>query len=315
MPTKKPARPKAAKKPAPKKAAKPAKKIAAKKPAAKKPAKPAAKKAAKPAKKPMQKKLILALLGLLAAGVVGVNAQTPAPAPAAPAASWTLTPAFASQYMFRGVRLGGPSFQPSVSYTDGPLSAGIWANVPISDKVPGQSDPEFDFTGSYTETINDSLSLVAGVTVYWYPNAEKKNGFYESTVEPNLALNYTVQGVTFTPKVYYDVVLNGPTFEFNVAYNFPLKDMGTELDFVGTVGTFKWRTAFENSSPETKNYGNYWLVGVTIPFQITMESKLSLGFAYTKGSDNFFKTGTAPKFPNPSPLSRGVVTVSYAFTF
>jgi RNA polymerase-binding transcription factor DksA len=58
MPTKKPARPKAAKKPAPKKAAKPAKKIAAKKPAAKKPAKPAAKKAAKPAKKPMQKKPI-----------------------------------------------------------------------------------------------------------------------------------------------------------------------------------------------------------------------------------------------------------------
>ena len=85
---------------------------------------------------------------------------------------WGLTPAVVSQYMFRGVRRGGPSFEPTIEYDYGSLAVGVWANFPLMDKVVGQSDPEFDFYGSYTvEVVKDAVSLAPGVTIYTYPNA------------------------------------------------------------------------------------------------------------------------------------------------
>ena len=262
----------------------------------------------------------------LAFGALSTSAQPAAPAdtapaavtpaPAAPSASWVFTPSFASQYMFRGARLGGPSFQPSLEYDNGNTAVGVWANTPLKDKVVGQSDPEFDFYATYSfEQIKDTLTWVPGVTIYTYPNATRANGFYKATVEPNLALNYTIAGLKLTPKVYYDFILKGPTLEFNAAYTVPLKDLNTELDFTGTVGTFLWTSAAPDQGADVRNYGNYYLVGVALPFQVTKDSKLTLGFAYTKGSENFIKVGTAPKSLNTAAVGRGVATVSYAFTF
>ena len=173
---------------------------------------------------------------LIAALITGValRADSTAPAPAAvsaPSSSWIFTPSIASQYMFRGARLGGPSFQPSAEYDQGNLAVGVWANVPLTDKVEGQSDPEFDFYGSYTmEAIKDTLTWAPGVTIYTYPDAKKSNGFYTATFEPNIALNYTVAGWKFTPKLYYDLVLKGPTYEFTAAYVIPLKDAQKRMD-------------------------------------------------------------------------------------
>ncbi len=278
----------------------------------------------------MQKKLLLVLLSALTAGALSSRAQTaapttppapataataPAPAPAAPSASWVFTPAFASQYMFRGARLGGPSLEPTLEFDYGNLALGVWANFPLKDKVPGQSDPEIDPYGSYKFVISDAFNIQPGFTWYNYPRAEKNNGFYKSTFEPNLAVNYTVAGITLTPKLYYDVVLDGPTAEFTAAYALPLKDAGTELDFTGTVGTFKWKDALENTTPSAKNWGNYWLAQVAAPFQVTKDQKLTIALAYTKGSDNFVKIGSTPKFSNTAAVGRGVLTISYAFSF
>lgn len=267
-------------------------------------------------------KLALLLTGLATISPALSQAQTatPAPAPApvaeAPSASWILTPSFASQYMFRGVRLGGPSFQPSLEFDYGSLAVGVWSNFPMKDRVPGQSDPEFDVYGSYTFTvIPDQLTLVPGFTWYNYPDADKANGFYKGTFEPSLAANYTIGMVKLTPKVYYDVVLDGATYELTATLAVPLKDLGTELDFTGTVGTFKWDNAIENASPDIKNWGDYWLVGVAMPFQITPSSKLTLGVAYTKGSGNYLKQGTDPRLANTAAVGRTVATVSYAWTF
>jgi len=229
--------------------------------------------------------------------------------------SIVVTPSVVNQYMFRGVRLGGPAFQPSVEVDAGNLAVGVWANTPISDKVPGQSDPEIDPYASYTLAINDSLSIAPGFTWYNYPSADTNNGFFKSTFEPNIALNYTVSGVKFTPKVYYDVVLKGPTYELNVTYAVPLKDAGTELDFTATGGTFIIDNSIKGASPEIKNWGNYYLVGVAMPFAITKESKLTFGIAYTKGSGNYFKQAGSGKALNTSAVGRGVATLSYAYTF
>ena len=96
--------------------------------------------------------------------------------------------------MFRGSRLGGQSFEPSVEGDYGStIKLGIWNNEPInnSNKVHGQSDPEIDPYGSYTYAINDSLSLQPGFTWYNYPDAPKSAGLLQVDVraEPGAELH------------------------------------------------------------------------------------------------------------------------------
>jgi len=260
----------------------------------------------------------LALLSALIVGALPVSAQTasaPVPAPAAPSVSVTVTPAVVSQYMFRGQRLGGPSFQPAVELGYGNWVGGLWSNFPIKDKVPGTSDPEFDFYGSYTATVSDAVSVVPGFTAYVYPNAKAKDGFYKFTFEPSLAVNYTTSGIKFTPKIFYDFVLDGPTFEIAAAYALPLKELGTELGFSAAYGTYLLNDFAKDSSPRTKAWGDYWSVGVAAPFQLTKESKITVGFAYAKGDSAYIKTGSAPKAVNSAAVGRGVVTLSYSYAF
>lgn len=253
---------------------------------------------------------------LLAALISGtsLSAQTPAPAEA-PAGSWVLTSAVASQYMFRGARLGGGSFQPSAEYDAGATGLGVWASFPLKDKVTGQSDPEFDFYGFYSMEVGKDVALAPGFTIYTFPDAKKNKGFYKERFEPNIALNFTLVGLRITPKLYYDMVLKGPTAELTAAFAVPLTDLGTELDFTGTIGTFKSKNYAAETTPDIKNWGDYYLIGVALPYQVTRNSKFTLGWAYAKGSNNFLKQGTASRNPNSAALGRGVLTLSYAITF
>jgi uncharacterized protein (TIGR02001 family) len=258
----------------------------------------------------------LALISALVVGAFSAQAQSvPAPASAVPTVSVTATPSIVSQYMFRGQRLGGPSFQPAVELGYGDVVAGVWSNFPLADKVPGVSDPEFDFYGSDTVTLNPASSVVVGFTYYYYPRADLNAGLYRSTFEPNIAFNYTLAGLKLTPKLYWDFMLKGPTYEFTAAYAVPLKEIGTELDFSAVGGTYLVKDASRNFSPAVKAWGNYWLLSAAAPFQLTKESKLTVGFAYTKGSNAFAKQGSFPKSSISSAVGRGVVTISYAYSF
>ena len=229
--------------------------------------------------------------------------------------SVVVTPSFVNQYMFRGVRLGGPSFEPSVEADAGNLALGLWTNFPIQDKVPNQSDPELDPFGFYTFTVNDSVSIAPGFTWYNYPNADTHNGFFKSRFEPNIALNYTVTGVRLTPKLYYDLAFQGPTYELTAAYSIPLKAIGSELDWTASAGTFKIADAAKAANPAVKDWGNYYLFGVSLPLAIAKESNFIVGFAYTAGSANFLKAGSLPKVENTTTAGRGVVSLGYAYTF
>lgn len=264
----------------------------------------------------MKPSRLLALFCTLAVGSTLLAQAPAAETTAAPApVSWTVSAAGVSQYMFRGMRLSGPAIQPAVEMGSGNLALGVWSSFPLDDTTPGQSDPEIDGYGSYKFVLSEALSIQPGFTWYNYPRAEKANGFYKSTFEPSIALNYSVAGFTFTPKYYYDVVLEGPTYELNVLYALPLKQIGSELDFIGTVGTYIWKDAWENTDPKMKNWGDYWLVGVSMPFQVSSNSKLTLGVSYTKGSNNYLKQGTAPRFWNSMAAARGFATVSYVMSF
>ena len=262
----------------------------------------------------MKNKLILLLLTSLTTAVPGMHAQAAAPA-AAPSVSFTATASVVSQYMFRGQRLNGAGFQPAIEMAAGDFTAGIWSNLVLDDKVEDSSDPEFDLYGSYTMTIGKDLTFVPGFTAYVYPSAPTSAGFYRSTFEPSLALNYTVAGAKLTPKLYYDTVLEGATYELTAAYAVPLKDIGSELGFTATVGTYLLKEFVNNSTPGVKAWGDYWLVGVTMPFQLDKNSKLSLGFAYTEGRNAHTKHGNLGQARNSLAVGRGVVTVSYSRSF
>jgi uncharacterized protein (TIGR02001 family) len=266
----------------------------------------------------MNKKLLLAGAAALA-GTVASFAQAPAPGPvpAAPAVTVTATASVVSQYMFRGLRLSDGGLQPAVEVATGDLTLGAWGNFPFDgDKVPDSSDPEIDLYGSYTFKLEDGITLAPGFTSYHFPNAPSGAGFYKNTFEPNIALSWTMSdGVKLTPKVYYDVVLKGPTYEVTAFYAVPLKDIGSELDFTATYGSYKWKDFANDVSPRVKAWGQYWLVGVAAPFQITPKSKLTLGFAYTEGKKAYTKQGNFGKSPNSLAIGRGVVNLSYSYTF
>lgn len=242
-------------------------------------------------------------------------AQTSGPGASAPAVSVTATASVVSQYMFRGQRLNGAGFQPTVEMAAGSFTAGLWGNFVLEEKVPDSSDPEIDLYGSYTMTVGPDLTLVPGFTAYFYPSAPSGAGLYRTTFEPNLALNYTVAGVRLTPKFYYDTVLRGSTYELSAAYALPLKGLGSELDFTATFGTYLFKDVANDTTPKVKSWGEYWLVGVAMPFQLSRDSRLSLGWAYTEGRNAFAKQGSRPQSVNSLAVGRGVITVSYTRSF
>jgi hypothetical protein len=218
--------------------------------------------------------------------------------------------------MWRGLRLSGGAFQPAVEVAAGSAAVGLWASTPFDSKiVPDSSDPEIDFYGSYTFTVSENTTVVPGFTTYIYPKAPTNAGWYRSTFEPNVALNYTFSGIKLTPKVYYDFITKGPTLELTGFYAVPLKGLGTELDFTAQIGTYKWTDFANDSSPSAKAWGDYWMAGVTIPIQVTPLDKIVLGFTYTEGRNAYVKLGSDPKSINAGAIGRGFATLSYLRTF
>jgi hypothetical protein len=264
--------------------------------------------------KPMNTKLLL--VSSLVAILAGANAQTTSGLAGSRAVSVTATGSLVSQYMFRGLRLSGGGVQPAVEATAGDLTLGAWSNWPFDgDKVPDSSNPEIDLYGSYAFALSKEANVAPGFTLYWFPDAPTNAGFYKNTFEPNIALNYTFQGVKLTPKFYYDMVLDGPTYELTATCAVPLKDFGSELDFIATAGTYKWKDAANKTSPDVKAWGDYWLLGVSMPFQFAPNQKVTVGFAYTEGRRAFTKQGSRPRATNPLAIGRGVASISYAYTF
>ena len=95
----------------------------------------------------------------------------------------------------------------------------------------------------------------------------------------------------------------------------PLKELGTSLNFGATIGTYFGTDVVNEAYANTRGWGNYWLAGVTLPYQINKPSVLSLGWAYTDGNSSYTKEPGFPKQKNTEAVGRGVLSISYAWTF
>src|SRR3954471_7863714 len=105
----------------------------------------------------MNKKLLLIGLSAFAVTRIAFAEALGSVAPA-PSISITTTASVVSQYMFRGQRLNGAGFEPTVEMAAGDFTAGVWGNFPLRDIVPDSSDPEIDIYGSYAMKLSDSAS-------------------------------------------------------------------------------------------------------------------------------------------------------------
>ena len=206
--------------------------------------------------------------------------------------SVTATPSWVSEYMFRGQRRAGSSFQPSVEADGSGWAGGAWMSFPVADRFQGQANPETDVYGSYTANLGKSLSLQPGFTFY---NFARGTGT-PSAFEPNLALNWTADGIRLSPKIYEDVTRRIFTGEVNAVTALPIRAWGTEVDLGATLGDFSGQ----------RERGGYWLAQASVPYQLGIHARASVGYGYTEGFSGHHV---------PLEASRGVVTVSLAYTF
>jgi uncharacterized protein (TIGR02001 family) len=259
------------------------------------------------------KKSLALLVGAILATALpsGAFAQT-AMLPAG--ASLSVTPSVVSNYMFRGTRLGGLSFQGAAELTAGSLATGVWWNNPIEQDVPGVSDPEFDVYASYGIPLSDSLTLTPGGTWYVYPNADKSAGSFKQTLEFSASLDYTSGGFAASPKFYWDTKLKQATLELGASYTMPIEGWDTTVTLSGLVGTYLADRA-ANSNVDTKAWGDYYQFGINAPYQVSEFSSIDFGVAYHAGSNSYVNAKGSGNVKNSLEDERVVFSAAYSFNF
>jgi hypothetical protein len=52
-----------------------------------------------------------------------------------------------------------------------------------------------------------------------------------------------------------------------------------------------------------------------VPFQVSKTSKITVGWSYSAGSNNYLKQGSQGKTVNTAAIGRGFATVGYTITY
>ena len=159
-----------------------------------------------------------------------------------------------SEYVFRGVSLGGSSLQPSTEIsTDIGITVGAWYSAGIGSDSSVQAD-EIDLYVNYSLPFDAPVSFDVGGTYYYFPQS---GSLFET--DGGAAGSYEIYGsaglkdVVLSPSatVYYDLTLESLTLEGSIGHSFPLPRDGWSLDLGLTgghvdfddVGSYEWGTA------------------------------------------------------------------------
>jgi len=238
---------------------------------------------------------------------------------------FTVTPAFVSDYYWRGQKQGGPSFQPSIGYEKGPWSFGLTLAVPMDTKKEKMSEtvyPEIDLSASYEFSFaNDHFKILPGILAYTYLTADDSNStpapgddFHKAVIEPTVSFAFSAKDFNLSLNLYYDVIQKGPSYEVAAGYSISIAErFGVELAALAgkydqtDVDTIK-------TDPKLTSTGNYWQAGVSVPIELTKTMTVTPGWLYSKGYDHIAQRKNEPKMQLPDE-GRGVFSLSFSYTF
>lgn len=168
---------------------------------------------------------------------------------------------FASEYVFRGIKLGDFSLQPSVQFAQDGFYGGIWAQQPLEKRSSRGWTDEVDIFAGYTPELSDTVSLDVGATHYHYPVGG-------STTELFVGANFTFDTITPGVYAYYDLDLEAFTVQGNLGFSIPFDEAGTSLDVALALG---------NVSPDVGESYTYYSVGLSVPYKINEHASVNAG--------------------------------------
>lgn len=213
-----------------------------------------------------------------------------------------------TEYVFRGVSLGGDSIQPYTEISAGGFTVGAWYSVGFGADSAVQAD-EVDLYASYSVPLDGPVSLDIGGTYYHFPQS---GAFFET--EGGSAGSYEVFGsVGFgevplapTATVYYDFTFESLTLEGSVGHSFELAregwttDLGLTAGFVDVSGgNYEWATATVALNKAVTDDIGFYISGNfslnsndnTLGFDRVVDPATEVAFA-TVDSDNLLWFGT-----------------------
>jgi uncharacterized protein (TIGR02001 family) len=231
------------------------------------------------------KKIALLLAALMPASAL--TAADPVPA-------YTVTTDFtyASDYVFRGLKSAGNSFQPSVEVAVGDLSFGLWSNQPITRN----ENNEIDLYAGYRWAVNSRFLVEAAATYYWYPEARTSLGQTTDTYELGFGASYDMAPLTPSLFYYHDFRLKADTLQAAIGHKMPL---GSVSAATFETSVFAGAVRMDDVSPDAggaavgESY-TYYGVDLSIPYKLSANATFTVAGHYVRNR-NLTPTAGLPK--------------------
>ena len=195
----------------------------------------------------------------------------------------TVSVDYFNRYVWRGLDIANtPSLQPTLSLGFVGFEAGIWGAYTLSNQQ-SESD-EIDFWIGYTHETENSISISAVITDYYFPNVGIdffNFNNYDDELEdgtPDPGAHTLEAGLSLTGPESFPVTVSGYLNFYNDAgnntyfqINYPVKINETDLDiFVGATGGSKDNPGY---------YGTDDLQVINIGVQASREIKMTESFS------------------------------------
>ena len=177
-----------------------------------------------------------------------------------------------SEYVFRGVSLGGASLQPSTEIsTDIGITVGAWYSAGLGSDSSVQAD-EVDLYINYSLPFDGPVSFDVGGTYYHYPQSGslfETDGGAAGSYEVYGSVGFSEFALSPAATVYYDFTLENLTLEGSIGHTLPLPREGWTADLGLTAGLvdpdegsgYEWGTATVSLNKAVTDSISFYLSG------------------------------------------------------
>ena len=162
---------------------------------------------------------------------------------------------FASRYLWRGQFYSDSAvWQPSACISRNHLTAGIWANMPLTDETNQGEFNEIDVEISYEYSLG-LLTLNPGLVYYFYPNTSS-----DTTAEIGLDVFYPVKdfSIGFKQSVDFDEAHGGYFVNFYGTYS---KEIFKHVNLEATLGlalaSSRWNELYFGIKKAALNHASF----------------------------------------------------------